>query len=204
MSLFDSLFKKLAGDSADELLKQAKEKLNEAAEKMKAELGEDFFKQAAKKEEKPKEEKPQAAKPQEVQEEEYPEPVVVQLKNKTKESFVPDPLAVPSDCPDHGSAAYFEDLLAKNFPGVTVEKEVPLEALTADLPVKRMPVSLLLSKGGVRKLAVMLVPKNRYRVTKVVNTMNACEDQGIRAIRFFREFENTAPYVVGRIRAIVG
>ena len=67
-----------------------------------------------------------------------------------------------------------------------------------------MPVSLLLSKGGVRKLAVMLVPKNRYRVTKVVNTMNACEDQGIRAIRFFREFENTAPYVVGRIRAIVG
>ncbi|MBP5254661.1 MAG: hypothetical protein J6Z23_04675, partial [Lachnospiraceae bacterium] len=154
--------------------------------------------------EKPKEEKPQAAKPQEVQEEEYPEPVVVQLKNKTKESFVPDPLAVPSDCPDHGSAAYFEDLLAKNFPGVTVEKEVPLEALTADLPVKRMPVSLLLSKGGVRKLAVMLVPKNRYRVTKVVNTMNACEDQGIRAIRFFREFENTAPYVVGRIRAIVG
>ncbi|MBP5255293.1 MAG: hypothetical protein J6Z23_07945, partial [Lachnospiraceae bacterium] len=163
MSLFDSLFKKLAGDSADELLKQAKEKLNEAAEKMKAELGEDFFKQAAKKEERPKEEKPQAAKPQEVQEEEYPEPVVVQLKNKTKESFVPDPLAVPSDCPDHGSAAYFEDLVAKNFPGVTVEKEVPLEALTADLPVKRMPVSLLLSKGGVRKLAVMLVPKNRYR-----------------------------------------
>ena len=141
---------------------------------------------------------PQPAQP----EPQYPEPVVVKLKVKHSEPFIIDAGAVGSDF-DRGSAEYFIDVIEKNIPGVQTAANVPLSSLTADVPAKSLPVSVLVSRGGQPVIALMVVRKNDYRKVGVVNTMNACEDAGIPTIRFMSEFGNEPGYVAARIRAVM-
>ena len=79
-----------------------------------------------------------------------------------------------------------------NLPDITVEKDVPVESLGQEVPVKRANIDLMLSKDGKQVLAVFLVPKNQYRIAKYINSMNICEDAGVPAIRFMKEFMNCA------------
>ena len=99
-----------------------------------------------------------------------------------------------------GDADYFASIVEK-IPGAVCEKHVPLSKITAEVPAKAAEIDVLVSVGGAPKAALLLVPKNRYRMTAVVNTMNACEKNGITPLRFFNEFSNKPEYVTERVTA---
>lgn len=107
---------------------------------------------------------------------------------------------VKSEIPFTGTSAYFADLVSKNIGGVEIKEGVNLSEI-ATAPEKNIPIDVLISQGGAPKVAVLLVPKNSYKTMAVCNTMKACEEKGIKPLRFFREFANNADYVVGRIKA---
>ena len=62
---------------------------------------------------------------------------------------------------------------------------------------------MLLSRDGAPKLAIFLVSKDKYKPRALIESMNACENAGIPAIRFMQEFDNKPGYVVGRIRTVL-
>ena len=101
-----------------------------------------------------------------------------------------------------GDADYFASIIEK-IPGAVCEKHVPLSELTDEAPAKAADIDVLVSAGGVKKAAILLVPKNSYRVEAVVNTMNACEKNGITPIRFMNEFSNRPEYVTERVSAVL-
>ncbi len=191
MGLLDKLFSKEVKDKLDSLAK----KVNEALDDIKENID--------KKEEEAKEAASSVTETVQETAEEFPEPVIPQLKVKRKEVFSLFEEAVGSEIEDRGSAAYFEDLIRKNLPEITVEKNVPVETLGQETPVKRADIDLMLKKDGKPMLAIFLVPKNLYRLTKYINSMNICEDAGIPAIRFMKEFSNEPAYVTGRIKALI-
>ena len=188
----------------DKLLsKEVKEKLGDLTKKINEAI-DDIKENMDKKEEKAEEVVSSTENTVEEVAEEFPEPVYAQLKVKRKEVFAPFEAALGSDIEDHGSLAYFTDVIAKNLPDVTVSSIVPLETLGGEIPAKKADIDLLLSKDGKQALAILLVPKNKYRLTKYINTMNACEDAGVPAIRFMKEFSNEPAYMIGRIKALIG
>ena len=194
MGLLDKLFSKEVKEKMEDLAK----KINEAIDDIKDNIDkkEDEAEDVASSVTETVQEKAEEA-------EEFAEWVVPQLKVKRKEVFSRFEAAVGSEIEDCGSAAYFGDLIAKNLPDITVEKDVPVESLGQEVPVKRANIDLMLSKDGKQVLAVFLVPKNQYRIAKYINSMNACEDAGIPAIRFMKEFSNEPSYVIGRIKALI-
>ena len=209
MGLFDKLLSKEATEKLNSFVKEATEKINkeldglrEGAEKKPADAP-----------------KPEAAKPAEtpapaaaassaapeaeLDENGYPVWQTPVLKKDRKGKIVTVTDFVPSDITDRSDPSYIVDLVEKNLPGAAAKKEVPLSEITSDVPEKNMPISVMVSVGGVNKVAVMVVEKNKYRNAAVVNTMNACEDKGIAAIRVFKEFENKPEFVLGRIKAFL-
>lgn len=127
---------------------------------------------------------------------------VPQLVKQHKEPFSKAVGAVGSDIYDTGSAEYFADVITKNIPGAGVELYVPLSALTSKLPYTSVNIDVLVTLGD-KKLAILLPSKNQYRNACYVFTMNACEFAGVPAIRFMKEFDNEAPYVVGRVKSLL-
>lgn len=101
-----------------------------------------------------------------------------------------------------GSAAYFEAVISRNIPGVTIRTDVPLTEITSDIPYTKVNIDVLVS-DGVKKLAIFIPPKDRYRNACYVYTMNACEAKGVTAIRFMKEFRNDPEYVIGRIKGLL-
>ena len=97
-----------------------------------------------------------------------------------------------------GTAEYFAGIISENIPGVSVKLNVPAGEV-ADVPEKAANIDVLVLKDGAPKAAVILVYKNSYRTLPVVNTMNACEKNGIKALRFMKEFSNKEDYVTERI-----
>lgn len=129
-------------------------------------------------------------------------PPAVQLLKKHNESFTKDMNAVPSSVADRGSAEYFADVIEKNVPGARVETNVPLSMFTSENPAKQVNIDVLVRINNIPKLAIILVRKNSYRTTAVVNTMNACEKVSLPAIRFMKEFSNEPGYVSARVKAV--
>ena len=206
MGLLDKLFSKEAQKKMNELVKDATKKINDTIDELKSGIEEgkketsaDAIKESLNGQAQELQETADAAG--EALEVGFKEPQAVVLNHKRKEQFSLREDAVPSEIEDRGSNAYFRELIEKNLPGVSVQEEVPLAEITSEVPAKNRNISLLLTSAGGKKLAVMLVAKNQYRLAAVVNTMNICEDQGIPAIRFMQEFENAPAYVVGRIAA---
>jgi hypothetical protein len=126
------------------------------------------------------------------------------LIKKHKELIIPYTAAVGSDVSKNDAAAYIADLIIKNLPGVEIKKNVNISAANAEPGKKYVPVDLVLIKDSKPVLAVIVCGKNKYRLYGVINTMNACEEKGLPAIRFFKEFENKPEYVIGRIKAVAG
>ena len=71
-------------------------------------------------------------------------------------------------------------------------------------PEKNVPITLLLSNGTSPAMAIFLVPRDKYKPRALIESMNACENAGIPAIRFINEFENEPGYVIGRIKTVLG
>lgn len=101
---------------------------------------------------------------------------------------------------DHGTAAYFEAVIAKGLPDIQVRKAVSLSSFVSGVPEKAAAVDLLLFKDGRPAVGILLVPKNSYDTVAIVNTMKYLEINGVKALRFMREFSNEAGYVVSRIK----
>ena len=176
--------------------KEAQDKIKSAV-KTAAEIAEEKIKEAA--EEKKASSYSPAAVAQANGEEYTPSSDAPRLINKHRESVIPFAGVIDSGVSKKNAADYIEDLVLRNFPGVTVKRDADF----GDGSDKKfVPVSLLLEKDSRPVLAVIVCGKNQYRLYGVINTMNACEQQGIPAIRFFREFENKPEYVCGRIKAV--
>ncbi len=190
MGFLDKLLGKAVADSIGQAIRNAVDSVNTAA-------GTDSGTQSSSP-------APSAAPAQQTREEEYDYDCApaVTLKVKHNESFTPVANAIGSSNYDHGSAAYFEDIIRANLPEMDISRDVPLSSVSGDSPAKQMPITLLLRRGGAPVLAILLVDKDRYRVYSVLNTLNSCEGAGIPAIRFMKEFRNDPGYVVGRIRAV--
>ena len=102
---------------------------------------------------------------------------------------------------DTGTNEYFRGVIDSNIDGVEVRENVRLRELVDNVPERSVDIDLLILKDGVPKAAVLLVPKHGYKSLAVTNTMQECESQGIRPMRFMREFRNDAGYVADRIKA---
>ena len=99
-----------------------------------------------------------------------------------------------------GTAEYFAAIISENIDGVEVKQDVALSEI-AEAPEKAVKIDLLIVKGGKPAAAVILVPKNSYKTMGVTNTMSICEANGIKALRFMKEFANEPGYVVNRIKS---
>ena len=99
---------------------------------------------------------------------------------------------------------YFTDLIQKNLPEFTVKQFASVESVLGSAPEKNVPITLLLSNGTSPALAIFLVPRDKYKPRALIESMNACENAGIPAIRFINEFENEPGYVIGRIKTVLG
>lgn len=128
---------------------------------------------------------------------------VVKLKVSHNESFTPDANAVGSTIGDRGSAAYFADVISKNIPGAAVRTNVALSEISSENPDKKVNIDVLVSIGGVNKVAIVLPSKAKYRNHAYLNTMNACEAAGVAALRFMQEFRNDPGYVSARVKSVI-
>ena len=128
---------------------------------------------------------------------------IVNLVKTHKESFTPETNAVGSLVSDRGSAAYFADVITKNVPGASVRTDVALSEISSEKPEKQVKIDALVSIDGTPKLAILLPSKEKYRNHAYLYTMNACENAGIPAIRFMKEFNNEPGYVSARVKAVI-
>lgn len=111
--------------------------------------------------------------------------------------------AVGNAVPDTGSIMYFTDLVQKNLPEYAVLQYPSVASVLGSAPEKNVNISMLLSRDGAPKLAIFLVSKDKYKPRALIESMNACENAGIPAIRFMQEFDNKPGYVIGRIRTVL-
>lgn len=133
------------------------------------------------------------------------------LKKVHNEPFSTAINVVPSSVAESGEAAfgkgkleaYFLDLVAKNLPELTAQTDVVPESLSLYVEGKKQNVPIVLFRNGLPVIALFLVPSQGYKRAAVVNTMNACEDKGIPAIRFMDSFSNQPNYVIARIKAVM-
>lgn len=196
MGLLDKFIRKETQEQLKNLIKDAAEAVSDAIKSDGTQQGEGTYAAPA------QQTYQQARQPEQAEVPAYPEPRNVMLKVRHDEPFVPETLVVESGL-EHCTPEYFIDVIEKNVAGVQAVKNVPLASITADVPEDSLPVSVLVSRGGQPVLAIMIIEKNRYKRKACVNTMNACEDAGVPAIRFMSEFENRAGYVVARVRAVM-
>ena len=111
--------------------------------------------------------------------------------------------AVGSVFSDTSSIMYFTDLIQKNMPEYAVFQYPSIASVLGSAPEKNVNISMLLSRDGAPKLAIFLVSKDKYKPRALIESMNACENAGIPAIRFMQEFDNKPGYVIGRIRTVL-
>ena len=131
----------------------------------------------------------------------------LKLVKEHKEPVEYDDNAIGSSLPHVDATTtlmYFTDLIQKNLPEFTVTQFASIESILGSAPEKNVPVTLLLSKGTSPALAIFLVPRDKYKPRALIESMNACENAGIPAIRFINEFENAPGYVIGRIKTVLG
>lgn len=207
MGLFDKLMDsavKLAKEKGSQIATgKIKESIDTALEKQGIDL--DKVKDAFRKdreEERPAQAVPACGpeQPEQPERPEYEAPRLIRLRN---EKVIPLAGALGSDEEDRGSSAYFADVLSRNLPGTEILTDQPLSAVTEQLPPRHVPIDVLVRRNGIPAVAVVLVRKNGYKKEAVIRTMNACEEAGVPALRFMKEFSNEPGYVAGRVKALL-
>ena len=135
----------------------------------------------------------------------------LKLKKEHNESFSTAISVLPSDIAPTGEAAfkkgkiteYFTDLLSKNLPDTDIRTDISPASLGLYIEGKQQNVPIVIYRAAEPVLALFLVPSQGYRRAAVINTMNACEDAGIPAIRFMDTFSNKPEYVIARVKAVM-
>ena len=93
---------------------------------------------------------------------------------------------------------YFEDLLRKNFAEYTLKKQM-------EWPGLKIPVTFMLMKNYRPVLALFIFDshdaKSRYQAEKAQEILGSAF---IRCTHFYKDYRNDEPYVVDRIRDILG
>ena len=91
--------------------------------------------------------------------------------------------------------AYFQSLLTNCFPEYTVSLNHPIA------PAPAVPVTFMLTQGGVPRLAIILCGSSEYRTRKIQASVDACQQLRIPVQRYYREFRNDSNYVIRRVRS---
>lgn len=110
-----------------------------------------------------------------------------------------DPNPTPNAYRFPGSVeGYFADLLRKEFPDYTLQRQV-------EWPGLKIPVTFLLLKDGRPALGIFVVDsgdsRGRYQAQKGEQLLR---NAFICGTHFFKDYRNDAPYVIDRIRAVLG
>lgn len=93
---------------------------------------------------------------------------------------------------------YFSGLLQGTFSGYEIHTDVPHEELD-------IPVSFLLHKNGKPVLAVFLIHSNdRKARTQVRRAERIFALEGVCCTHFYHNYRNDAPYVIDRVRDVLG
>jgi len=119
------------------------------------------------------------------------------LKNAHMITGIPNPVANAYNFP--GSVhEYFSTLIQQNFSNLRLLNRVPHRDLT-------IPVNYLFYRGDVPVLALFVINSNdnraRYQVQKAAKVLGA---MNIGTTHFFEDYRNDAPYVIKRIRGVLG
>lgn len=99
----------------------------------------------------------------------------------------------------NGSIPYFSSIIKEHIPDVEVREEVNLSEVSQYCPVKQVKIDILIYKHGMPRLAILLVPKDKYKNQCYTNTILSCKKAGVNTIQFMKEFRNDPDYVVDRI-----
>ncbi|MBO7649856.1 MAG: hypothetical protein J6S79_03835 [Lachnospiraceae bacterium] len=99
----------------------------------------------------------------------------------------------------HRDAAYFRDILVRNFPGWTLEENVPITRFAADAHPKCIPVTFLMSNGG-SQFAFFVMPINKTNGLPYKGSKEALKQAGIKTVHCIECYKNEESYVVNRIR----
>jgi hypothetical protein len=96
--------------------------------------------------------------------------------------------------------ADFQRLIQENFGEYDVRYNVAVSELKPGAHPACIPFRFLFCKEGKPVLAIVFVDKNNYGGRNVKGTFDACNDLGLKFLRFFVNYANEDDYVVQRIK----
>ena len=95
----------------------------------------------------------------------------------------------------HPLQATFREYLNSSDLGCEMKEGARFE----DAPAHAMPINFLLCKDG-RKVAILLMERNKTKRYSVQETEALCREQGVGVLKFYFNFDNEKEYVLDRIR----
>lgn len=99
----------------------------------------------------------------------------------------------------HRDAAYFRNILVKNFPDWSLEENVPITRIDASAHPKCIPVTFMMSKAG-QNFAFFVMPINKTNGLPYKGSKQALKAAGIKTVHCIECYKNEESYVVNRIR----
>ena len=93
----------------------------------------------------------------------------------------------------------FYSYLSQNLTDCKIETKVPACTLFPKALAYAMPINFLVSAGD-KRVAVLLVGKQKTKRFSLLETKQLCKENGIDVLCFYFECENAEDYVVARVR----
>jgi len=112
----------------------------------------------------------------------------------------PEALRANSANTDAAIDRKFDEILAAEFPDLSVIKNAPPESVGIAAPHPCKPYSYALQRSGKTVAAIMLTPHNRDKNSAFLNARKSALDSKIVFLNFYTHFANERGYVVTRIR----
>ena len=94
---------------------------------------------------------------------------------------------------------YFAEVFARYFPDYDIRQNVGIQGTNGE-PIT---VDFLFYQGGTPRLAVFLRYSGEWRKKEVNYLKAVCAAQGMEAMVFIRDFQNTAEYVCNRVEGVL-
>lgn len=93
----------------------------------------------------------------------------------------------------------FYSYLSQNLTDCKIEAKVQAHTLFPNAMAYAMPLNFLVTDGN-KKIAVLLVGKQKTKRFSLLETKQLCKENGIDVLCFYFECENAEDYVVARVR----
>ena len=86
----------------------------------------------------------------------------------------------------------FDEIMARHFPADAVRKNVSVSELAPYAHPACLPISYLIYKEGIPRVAVLLMPHKAHGGLNVNGTIDVCHALHIQPLNFYHEYENKA------------